>query len=138
MAQFDPDTPLNPAAIALSSDPRVFLQYEPEFRKLTLRGSSSSTVTSRFPLGAASVPIGSRGSIGVSVSTLLDRSTTTLTSHDQLVAGQVVTITESTRALGAINDIRLAGAWGFSPKLRPTHTVPLATVIVGGLPATTR
>jgi len=118
MAQFDPDTPLNPAAIALSSDPRMFLQYEPEFRKLTLGSGSSNTLTSRFPLVAASIPVGSRASVGVSVSTLLDRSSSTLTTRDQDVGGQLVTITESTRSVGAINDIRLAAAYGFSRKFQ--------------------
>lgn len=116
MAQFDPDSPLNPASIALSSDPRMYLQYEPEFRTLTFGSASSSTVTSRFPVGGASVPIGTHGSFGVAVSTLLDRSSSTLTTRDQDVGGEIVTITESTRALGAINDIRLAAAWGFSQK----------------------
>ena len=118
MAQFDPDTPLNPASIALSSDPRVFLQYEPEFRKLTFGSASSNTLTSRFPVASASVPIGTHGSAGVSVSTLLDRSSSTLTTRDQEIAGQIVSITEATRALGAINDVRLAFAYGFSPKFQ--------------------
>jgi len=118
MAQFDPDSPLNPASIALSSDPRVFLQYEPEFRKLTLGSASSNSLTSRFPVASASVPLGTHGSVGVSVSTLLDRSSSTLTTRDQEVAGQVVSITEATRSLGAINDVRLALAYGFSPKFQ--------------------
>ncbi len=118
MGEFDPDTPLNPAAIALSSDPRMFLQYEPEFRRLTVGSGTSSSVTSRFPVAAASVPIGSRGSVGVAVSTLLDRSSSTLTTREQEVAGQVVSITESTRTLGAMNDVRLAFAYGFSQKFQ--------------------
>ena len=118
MAQFDPDTPLNPASIALSSDPRVFLQYEPEFRKMTFGSASSNTLTSRFPVASASVPIGTRASAGVSVSTLLDRSSSTLTTSDQEVAGEQVSITEATRSLGAINDVRLALAYGFSPKFQ--------------------
>ncbi|MEO8576656.1 MAG: hypothetical protein ABI556_08155 [Gemmatimonadales bacterium] len=118
MAQFDPDTPLNPAAIALSSDPRMFLQYEPEFRKVTLGSAQSTTLTSRFPVGAASVPVGTHATVGVAISTLLDRSSTTLTSHDQQVGGEVVTITESTKILGAINDVRLAAAYGFGPKFQ--------------------
>lgn len=118
LAEFDPDTPINPAAIALSSDPRMFLQYEPEFRKLTVGDGSANTMTARFPVVAASVPFGSRGSFGVSVATLLDRSSSTTVERQQDVAGQAVTLTETTSTLGSINDIRLAFGFGFSQKIQ--------------------
>jgi hypothetical protein len=35
LTEFDFDTPVNPAAIGLSGEPRLYLQYEPEFRKLS-------------------------------------------------------------------------------------------------------
>lgn len=118
IAEFDPDSPVNPAAIALSADPRVYLQYEPEFRKLTAGKASSNTVTARFPGVSASVPLGSRGSVGLSVSTFLDRSSSTRIDREQEVAGQIVSISESVRTLGALNDIRLAVGWGFSQKVQ--------------------
>ncbi len=118
LAEFDPDTPINPASIALSSDPRMFLQYEPEFRKLTVANGSANTTTARFPVIAASVPFGTRGSFGVSVATLLDRSSSTTVERQQDVAGQAVTLTETTSALGSISDIRLAFGFGFSQKVQ--------------------
>ncbi|MDO8500412.1 MAG: hypothetical protein Q7S20_01045 [Gemmatimonadaceae bacterium] len=118
ISEFDPDSPLNPAAIALTSDPRMFLQYEPEFRKLTNGSASSNSTTARFPVASASMPFGSKGSIGLSVATLLDRSSSTTSTREQEVGGVVATITETTRTLGAINDIRLAGGWAPSPKVQ--------------------
>ena len=118
IAEFDADSPLNPAAIALSSDPRMFLQYEPEFRRLTQAGATSSTTTARFPVFSASVPVGSRGSIGVSSATLLDRSSATSVTRELEVGGTVSTVTESTRLLGAINDLRLAFGWAPNAKFQ--------------------
>lgn len=118
MGEFDADSPLNPASLASSSDPRVFFQYEPEFRKLTVGSGTANSLTARFPVVSASVPFRTRGSVGLSVSTFLDRSSSTSFTRDQEVAGQVVTITESTRILGAINDIRLAFAYGPSQKVQ--------------------
>jgi len=118
IVEFDADSPLNPAAIALSSDPRMFLQYEPEFRRLTNAGSTSNTTTARFPLFSASVPIGSHASVGISSATLLDRSSATSVTREMEVGGTVSTVTESTRLLGAINDLRLAFGWAPSMKFQ--------------------
>jgi hypothetical protein len=118
MAEFDADSPLNPAAIALSSDPRMFLQYEPEFRRLTNAESTSNTTTARFPVFSASVPIGSRLSVGFSSATLLDRSSATSITRDMEVGGTVSTVTESTRMFGAINDLRLAFGWAPSARFQ--------------------
>lgn len=118
MTEFDPDSPVNPAAIATSSDPRLFLQYEPEFRKLTNGASSSTAMTARFPIVAGSVPLGSKGSVGFSSSTLLDRSSSTRFVHDEEIAGTLATITETTTALGSINDLRLAIGWAFNQKIQ--------------------
>ncbi|MEO5579841.1 MAG: hypothetical protein ABIR58_04230 [Gemmatimonadaceae bacterium] len=116
LAQFDAETPLNPAAIALSADPRVFFQYEPEFRRFSTGAATANTVTARFPLTAASVPFGGKGSVGLSVSTFLDRSFATTTERDVTVADQATTLTETVRVLGAINDVRLAA--GFAPSAK--------------------
>ena len=113
IAEFDSDSPLNPAAIALSSDPRMFLQYEPEFRRVTNGSGVSNTMTARFPVFAASIPLGSRASVGASVSTFLDRSAATTVTRDMDVAGTPSTVTETTRFLGALNDLRLA--FGVAP-----------------------
>lgn len=116
LGQFDPDSPLNPASIGTSSDPRMFLQYEPEYRRLSRGDQASSTLTARFSLAAASVPFASRGSIGLSVATFLDRSSFTQISAEREIAGQTVTVNEITQVLGAINDVRLA--FGYAPSAK--------------------
>ena len=118
LGQFDPDSPLNPAAIGTSSDPRMFLQYEPELRRLTQGDGTSNTLTARFPVASISVPFSGRGSIGFSFATFLDRSSTTQFTTDQVIAGQTVSVTETTRFLGAINDVRAAIGYAPSSKIQ--------------------
>jgi hypothetical protein len=111
LAQFDPQTAVNPASIATMAEPLLFLQYEPEFRRFTSGTTTERSTVSRFPLAIASLPVGGRGSIAVSVSTLLDRSWATTTTRDQDIAGQIAQMTETVSSIGAINDVRLAGGW---------------------------
>ena len=118
LAEFDTDTPLNPAAIALTGDPRLYLQYEPEFRKLSNGNLTSGTTTSRFPVISALVPAGSHVTLGASVSTFLDRSSSTKVVRTLDVAGVAATFTETNRILGAINDVRLAVGWTPSAKFQ--------------------
>jgi hypothetical protein len=111
LAQFDAQSAVNPASIANSGDPMLFMQYEPEFRRLTSDGVTQHSTTARFPLAIASVPIKSRGNIALSVSTLLDRSWATSEKREVDVAGDKAIATENVKSLGAINDVRLAGGW---------------------------
>lgn len=128
LGQFDPDTPINPASIGAVSGPRMFLQYEPEYRRLSNGAASANTTTARFPLASIAIPIGARGSVGLSVASFLDRSSSTSFTREQDVGGQTVTVTETTRTLGAINDVRLAVAWTPSPRF---HLGVGAHVFVG-------
>lgn len=118
LAEFDFDTPLNPGALGLSGEPRLFLQYEPEFRKLTNGSAASNTTTSRFPLISVLVPAGSHATLGLSASTFLDRSSSTKTTRTLDVAGLSATSTETNRVLGSINDLRLAFAYAFNEKVQ--------------------
>ena len=113
LAEFDFDTPINPAAIALSGEPRLYLQYEPEIRKLSNGSAASNTTTSRFPLISVLVPAGTHTTFGLSVSTFLDRSSATKITRTLDVVGASAQITETSRVLGSINDIRLAV--GYAP-----------------------
>jgi hypothetical protein len=118
ISEFDADSPINPASIALTGEPRMFLQYEPEFRRIRSGGNASNTTTARFPVFAASIPFFSHSTIGVSASTFLDRSASTSITREQEVAGTVSTVTETTRFLGAMNDLRLALGWAPSQKFQ--------------------
>ncbi|MEP6508581.1 MAG: hypothetical protein ABJC63_10180 [Gemmatimonadales bacterium] len=113
ISEFDFDSPVNPASIGLAGEPRLFLQYEPELRRLTNGSASSNTTTSRFPVISALVPAGTRATIGVSVSTYLDRSSGTQVTRNLDVAGVLATSTETNRVEGSLNDLRLAV--GYTP-----------------------
>jgi hypothetical protein len=111
LAQLDPQSVLNPAAVSTAGDPLLFLQYDPEFRRITSGGITEKTRTARFPLAVASVPVWGKATLAASVSTLLDRSWQTERTSEQLIAGDEATVTERVRSIGAINDVRLAAGW---------------------------
>lgn len=119
-ADFDPLTPINPAALATAGLTSVFLQYAPEFRKVTTGSGSANTTTARFPVFGVVKPLGASWTAGFSASTFLDRSFETRSQRTEIVGGpeDVVDVTERLRVLGAINDLRLAMAWAGSPRLR--------------------
>lgn len=117
-AEFDAQSTVNDASIANWVTPVLYVQYQPEFRKVTLGNSSSSTLTARFPLVGTAMPIGSRGAIGLSTTNFLDRSASAVTSLNDTIAGEPVTGTETFRTLGGINDVRLALAYRPSGYLR--------------------
>jgi hypothetical protein len=110
-AEFDPQSTVNDASIANWITPVLYVQYQPEFRKVTLGNSSSSTLTARFPLVGTAMALGNRGAIGLSTTNFLDRSASAVTSLNDTIAGEPVTGTETFRTLGGINDVRLAGAY---------------------------
>ena len=116
LGQFDPDSPLNPAAIGASVEPRMYLQYEPEFRRLSTGAETVNALIARFSLASLSVPIGNRGAAGISAATFLDRSAETSFSRQETIDGQDVAVRETTRTLGAINDLRVA--FGYAPSQR--------------------
>src|SRR5690349_11055289 len=67
-------SPINPAALPLMRRGGLYIQSEQESRSIDAEGRSGSTRSYRFPLFVAAVPIGVRGMVGVSFSTLLDRT----------------------------------------------------------------
>jgi hypothetical protein len=68
-------------------------------------------------LFSAAVPVGSRGIVGVSFSTMLDRTWGTEARDKQLFGADSVAFTQRFRSEGALNDVRLAGSWAFSNSL---------------------
>lgn len=110
-AEFDAQSTVNDASIANWVTPVLYVQYQPEFRKVTLGNASSNTLTSRFPLIGTAMGIGSRGAIGLSATNFLDRSASAITSLNDTIAGEPVSGTETFRTLGGINDVRLAAAY---------------------------
>jgi hypothetical protein len=119
-ADFDALSPINPAAIAATGLPSIFLQYSPEFRRVSAGSASANTTTARFPIFAIVIPIGASWTGSIGSSTFLDRSFETRSQRRDRVGDipDTVEFTERLRVLGAINDARLGLAWARSPKLR--------------------
>jgi hypothetical protein len=92
----------------------LFLQYSPEFRRVTAGSNTVKTTTARFPLVLGVLPMGQDWTIGLSSSTFLDRSYETSLVRRQLVGADSVNVTERTKVLGAIDDVRLALGWAGS------------------------
>jgi hypothetical protein len=118
IAEIDPVSPLNPAALVNWGGSAVYFQIEPEFRRVSLPTVSEGTTTARYPLTGGALAIGSRWKVGVAVSTLLDRSWATSVRTTHQLGGEEVPATTSFRSEGAINDVRLALAWAARPWLR--------------------
>jgi len=121
MAEFDPFSPLNPASVAMLAGwrrPSFFFQYDPEFRRVTAAGRSQNTTLTRFPVVAIGVPVGARGAVSLSASTLLDRTFSTTFTSETSIGGDVISATESIESRGSVADLRLAGGWGFTNAFR--------------------
>ncbi len=117
MVELDPVSPRNPASLARWGRPGLYLQYDPEFRRVTSAGGRDGTVNIRFPLIGGATRIGRKLSAGVSISTLLDRTYTTESSSTQVVDGSDLTSTTLYQSAGGLNDVRLGFAYELSPQL---------------------
>ncbi|MFL5488445.1 MAG: hypothetical protein ACJ8AJ_08165, partial [Gemmatimonadaceae bacterium] len=85
VADFDPLSLVAPASIAGVGSASLYLQYSPEFRRVTTSSGSAKTTTARFPLVAGVLPMGQTWTLGLSSATFLDRS-----SETSLVRSEVV------------------------------------------------
>jgi hypothetical protein len=112
-----------PSSIAGVGSAALFFQYSPEFRRVSDGGNTAKTTTARFPLVSGVLPMGQRWTMGLSSSTFLDRSYETSLVRTQSVGDPTnpadsIPVTERTKVLGAINDVRLSAAWAGSPAFR--------------------
>jgi hypothetical protein len=118
VAEVDPQSAVNPATPMLWGATVLFGQYDPEFRRVDVPGSGSSrTMTARFPGAGVSFLFGTRVAAGLNVSTLLDRTWSTVFDHDQVVGTDTVTGTNVVTSEGSIADIRVALAYAITPRI---------------------
>jgi hypothetical protein len=111
IAEIDPLSLVNPAALAFIGTTTLFFQIEPEYRRVTIGNVSDKTTTARYPLFAAAIPLGSNWALGVSSATLLDRTWTTTVDSNVVFGADTVRSTFVYGSSGSINDLRLALAW---------------------------
>lgn len=117
LAEIDPLSVTNPAALINLGASALYFQAEPEYRTIRVGGASDRSTIARYPLVAGGVPLTSSLFAGVSVSNLLDRSFQTVGRGSQIVGTDVVTSTNTFTSDGAIGDVRLALAWAPVPWL---------------------
>jgi hypothetical protein len=111
LADLDPLSVTNPAAIVNFGGSALYFQAEPEYRTLRANGSSERTTVARYPLVAGAVPVTSSLFLGLSVSSLLDRSFQTTARGSQQVGDALVASTNSFTSEGSIADTRLSLGW---------------------------
>jgi hypothetical protein len=120
VADFDALSLTSPSAIAGVGSAAIYLQYSPEFRRVTTPSGHANTTTARFPVVVGVMPMGPSWTAALSASTFLDRSFETSLRKQETIGGptDTVTVTERNNVLGAINDFRLALAWSRSAAFR--------------------
>lgn len=116
VAELDPWSPLNPAAITGANVTSIFAHFAPESRKVDIGRATDESHLSRFPVFGAVLPVGSKGYAGISASSLLDRSWATTRIYPSESGGEGTV--ESFQSTGGITDLRAAGAWNFSQRFQ--------------------
>jgi len=109
--EVDASSALNPASIGRLVTRTILFQMEPEWRRVKSPAGSNSTTTARYPLINVGVPFGEHWVIGVSSSTLLDRTWQTARDDTLDISGDQIPTTTQELSQGAINDLRLATTW---------------------------
>lgn len=114
VALFDPENPLNPAAIWLTQRGTATFAVRQYWRTSENPFGSASGNDTQFPLVMVSGPIGARWDFGVSVSAYTDR-TFALTLSDTIdIRGAPVGLSDTLISRGGVNDIQLAFAYTVS------------------------
>jgi hypothetical protein len=111
IGEIDATSALNPASLGRVVTRTILFQAEPEWRRVKSPSGSNSTTTARYPLINIGVPFGEHWVIGVSSSTLLDRTWQTSRDDTLDVSGDLVPTTTQELSQGAMNDLRLATTW---------------------------
>jgi hypothetical protein len=111
IAEVDPLSPINPATLSMIGTRLITFQIEPEYRSVTSSGGIDRTTTARYPVVFGAIPLKS-WVLSFGSSTLLDRTSTTIfPSTEPINGGERVETTNRERVDGAMNDVRVAGAW---------------------------
>jgi hypothetical protein len=111
LGENDPFSPLNPATLGALGGKFLSFQIEPEFRTVSTAGTSTSSRISRYPLFLAVVPVGGGVVVGISSSTLLDRTWATAAVDTESIGGVDYESRSVHTVSGAMDDLRLAAAW---------------------------
>ncbi len=109
--EFDPLSPLNPASLSVIARTVITAQTEPEFRTTTGGSARERSTAQRVPLVMLAVPIRNGVVLGISATTLLDRSYSTTTSGQIIFDGAPIGTVDQFEVRGSIGDLRGAAGW---------------------------
>ncbi|HUF27158.1 MAG TPA: hypothetical protein VMM18_09290 [Gemmatimonadaceae bacterium] len=110
IGELDARSQINPAAVGLWGGRALYLQYEPEYRRISGDGIEDAQRFIRFPVLTGAISIGPRTTLAFSASSLLDRTGMAREERTEVIGGEEVVFVQTTRSDGAINDLRFAGA----------------------------
>ena len=116
LADFDANSPINPAALLVGTRATVYVQYDPEFRLVSGPGTNAHTVTARFPLFFISGRMG-QARFSLSYANYLDRTWTNTYQDTESVGTQRVPSIVTAVSSGGITDVRGAMSYTFSDRL---------------------
>lgn len=115
--EIDPNSAINPAALARGNRFSVMLRFEPEVRETRVGAGSANATVMRFPAFQATGAFGRFvGSIGVT--TMLDRSWRNQYTDSLIIGGEPVESILQTGSEGAMSDARAAVAYVANPRLQ--------------------
>lgn len=117
IAESDPSSGLNPAAITQGTRFALQLQFEPEWRRTSVGAARANGTVMRFPTFLATGAWG-RFTGAVGVTTLLDRSWVNQYEDSLLVLGDWVPSVARISSDGAISDVRAALGYVIHPRLQ--------------------
>jgi len=111
IAEFDPMSTTNPAAVASAGGSALYIQAEPEYRQLKAGDVSENTMLARHVIASLAIPVRYNLYAGVSVSNLLDRTFETNVRGVAQVGDSTLKTTNFFKSDGAIADVRVSFAW---------------------------
>ncbi len=117
LADFDPASAVNPAALGQVGTLEIYGQSSLESRRTTVGGVEGTSFLPRFPIAGAVLPLTQRVSVGLGVSTFLERSWGTISETTLDLDGATVVARDRVEAEGAISDFRAAASWRLGPRL---------------------
>lgn len=118
LADSDPISAINPAALGGVQRIVFSAQAEPEYRTLQLNGGRERTTIQRIPLITLLLPAGHGVAGSLSMAGFLDRSFSTVTTGSAIVDGQTVPTTDRLDMRGGISDMSAALGWEINSRAK--------------------
>jgi len=116
--EFDALSPLNPASLGGLQRTIITAQTEPEFRTLKFGSATEKSTAERVPLLMLVFPASRGVAFGLSASTFLDRSYTTLTTGTVVIEGQSISVRDQTDVRGSMGDLQGGVGWRINDRVR--------------------